>query len=46
MLRMIATRSITRAVRGMCSQIRNPGTLLAIEPKGPRTSAGAFGFMS
>ena len=44
--RMTARRSITRAVCGMCSQTRSPGTLVAIEPNSPRTSAGAFGFMS
>ena len=34
------------AVRGMCSLIRTPGTLVLIESNGPRTSAGASGFIS
>ena len=46
MLRMTATRSITRDVCGRCSQTRIPGTLVAIEPNAPRTSAGACGFRS
>jgi hypothetical protein len=31
---------------GRCSQTRMPGTLVAMLPNVPRTSAGAFGFMS
>jgi hypothetical protein len=30
----------------MCSQTRDPGTLVAIDLNWPRTSAGALGFMS
>jgi hypothetical protein len=46
MLRTTATRSITRDVRGKCSQTLIPGTLVAIDPNSPRTSAGARGFRS
>src|SRR5262249_61436787 len=34
------------ASRGMCSQIRKPGTLVGMVPNAPRTSAGASGFGS
>ena len=37
---------MTFAVSGKCSQIREPGTLVAIELNCPRISAGALGFIS
>ena len=38
--------SATSAVRGISSESDRPGTVVAIGPKSPRTSAGASGFGS
>ena len=44
--RTSARRSMMLAWSGKCSQMRTPGTLVAMDPNGPRTSPGASGFGS
>ena len=45
-VRMIASRSVMRAVCGSVSQMRMPGTFVAMDLKVPRISSGASGFGS
>src|SRR5205823_8834457 len=44
--RMIAWRSVRAARRGKCSQMRTPGTRVAMLWNGPRISTGASDFRS
>src|SRR5262245_59446402 len=46
MLRMIASRSVSRAVRGINSPMLVPGTTVSMGLNSPRTSAGASGLGS
>ena len=46
MPRRMQSLSATRAVRGSNSEIDRPGTVVAIGPNSPRTSAGASGLGS
>lgn len=45
-VRISATCFIHVAIRGRCSQMGRPETLVAIEPNSPRTSGGASGLGS
>ena len=44
--RMIVNRSSMAAWRGKCSQIRTPGSFVAIDPNGPRFCTGRSGLTS